>query len=324
MKKRLFCIICAAIFVVFTVLPAMAADGERLFPVGELIVEDPIYTSDPWLLVGEDVFMTDNGGYPASFDNTTDKASFYYLSGGNSMEWLRGDEGCIDCLDRDFAVEYTVDYSEGADGYVALAIAYNYNYYVEVYLAPDLCGDIAIVSGERSTSMLKADGLLKKDDPEALADALTSESEALDKKLNVSVKVSVGESRMPQKIDLYVNGILAGTTNAAFSEAIENLTPSYEQVKGGAFPQNKLGNILAIEISSMSSGRIDGICVYSIGEENGNGADNVDSPTVDQDVKTPDEKNYKALMALGLFFGISMSIIAVSTAAILIVRKKRK
>ncbi len=282
MRKRIIWFICACLIVIsFCSLTAAAENASgagriyTLFNMSGGFIENPIYTSEeigkPWLLVGKDVFMTDDGGYPASFDNIYSKSSFYYMAGSNSG-WPCGDVNCFDHLNCDYVVEYVVSYDENANGCVSMAIAYNYDYYIEVYVSPDGRGDISVIAGESSISALDVESLLDPDDPSGLIFALSGDGNPPDR-FAVSIKVSADENKMPEKIEIYVNGLLAGETNASFSESVENLTPQSEQVENGAFPKDKLGNIVALKISPEATGNINNIYIYWLGDNTEPNAD---------------------------------------------------
>lgn len=275
--KRSFCIVFAlllsiGIFCVAVNAEENAGGADRIYTLfdmnGSFISENPIDTSGvankPWLLVGKDVFMTDNGGYPAPFDNTYEKSSFYYLAGSNSIEWLVSDENYTDYLSDDFVVEYTVDYSEEALGAFSIVFAYNYEYYIEVNIAHNGCGDIAIVTPSGRISVLSADSILNAKDPSGFISALSGEGNTLPEVFAVTLKVSIDENRMPREIQIYINGLEVGKTNAGFAESVTNLTPINNG--SGAFPKDKLGNIVALKVSPGAKGVVNNIYIYSLGE----------------------------------------------------------
>ena len=358
MNKRLLAFVCAMLTVMSLMTISVFAtetDGadkiHTLFGVnGGFIVENPVDTSgttgNPWLLIGKDVFMTDGGNYPAAFNNDGDKASFYYTVGSNSEQWLQG--LYKDCLAEDFVIETTINYSEDSSGYVAVALAYNYDRYIEVYVSPDGRGDIAIDIGDSYISMLDGSAILDRNDPTALITALGGESRALPKTLTLSIKVTLDENRMPRKIDVYVNGLFVGTTGAGFPESVENLTPKYDSTLGGAFPKDKLGNIVALKFTSGAEGEIIRTVVYTLDKANpepltesqrvyaetfGNASFSEETEAVTEHVTEPektsdveeDEYFDDDITALGIWMvSISVCIAAIMTFIILIIRKKVK
>ena len=272
--KKLLCLICALVLSIsaFGVIASAEenSDGaDKIYTLfnmsGGFIVEDPIDTSEttekPWLLVGKDVFMTDNGGYPAPFDNPFETSSFYYLTGSNRIDYV----GDVDSTLRDFAVEYTVNYAEESEGYVAVALSYNYKYYIEAYITPDGRGDIVIVAGENRISALDSASVLSSTDGSRLTDVLSGDGKLPDT-LAVCFKVSVNSNKSPKKIDVYVNGSLVGTTGAGFIESVENFTPEYDRAQAEGEFNDKLGNIIALEFSPAAKGEINNIYVYAIDE----------------------------------------------------------
>ena len=357
MKKRIFAIACICILALNVLcVSASANDGEdivyTLFPMySDFVTEDPVYmgseSGKPWLLIGEDVFMTDNGGYPAEFNNGSGKTSFYYMAGSNSIEWLMQSASYNDKLCSDYVFEYVIDYDEECEAYVSLALAYNYGYYVEVYVTPDGRGDIAIVRGESSISMLDSKGVLNKNSPDALISELAGEGNDLPDKLCISVKVDIDSNRMPKRIDVYINGLYVATTGAGFYESVDNLTPVYDESLG-AFPTDKLGNIIALGFTSGAVGKIDKIQFYTV-EDNSSPRASVQSyyaetygnasfglgnePSVDiMPVEPTDEPtepvvntSFKIIETVFIIIGVAFGVFAVITAIILIIsRKKRK
>ncbi len=349
MKKRLFCLICALLIVTSAFGITAAAENtdgaDKIYTLfdmcGGFIVENPIDTSGttnkPWLLIGKDVFMTDNGGYPAEFDNPNDNPSFYHIAGSN-----RGDQSYNDCLKNDFVVEYVVDYDESAHGSVSIAIAYNYEYYIEAYVSADGSGDIVIVAGENRVSMLDGKSLLDSESGAALVSALCGEGGEIPERLAISIKVSVGEDGMPDEVDIYVNGLLAGNTGVSFAESVDNLAPEYKPEDNGVIPQNKLGNIIALKISEGARGSINSIFVYATDE-------NATSPNADaqkyyaevygnasytqsiaeSSVDNADDDDYEfidydIITNIALTLGISAASIIVIAFIILILRNKIK
>lgn len=285
MNKRLICTICAVLIFLGAFGLTVAADENSggadkihtLFDMRDgFIVENPIdtraETGKPWLLVGKDVFMTDNGGYPAAFENPYDKSSFYYLAGSNSIEWLISDKNYTDYLSNDFIIEYVLNYDETSSGAASMTIAYNYDYYIEVCVLPSGCGDIAIVTPLGSVSALDSESILNADNGEKLISALSGDVNVLPERLAISIKVSLDENKMPEEIEIYINGLLVGKTNGGFAESVENLTPS--TLEGGIFPKDKLGNIVALKVSPAACGEINNIYIYTVGE---NAEPNADS-----------------------------------------------
>lgn len=277
--KRLFCFFCALVLTVSIMGVAVNADdntggADKIYTLfsmdGGFIVENPYdrsqATGNPWLMVGADVFMAESNDYPARFNNEGDKASFYYVVGSNSLEWLRG--SYKDCLSDDYVFEMVLDYDEESEGYAAVTFAYNHEKYIEVYIAPDGRGDIAIDIGEHDISMLDAKSILNREDPSKLIMALSGEDGKLPERLAVSVKVTLNDERMPDKIDVYVNGLFVATTGAGFAESVRNLTPKYDMVADDIFPKDKLGNIVALKFDCGARGEILSAFVYSLDMSN--------------------------------------------------------
>ncbi len=353
MKKRFFIVLCAffaAIGILVLPISASSAAGADKFMLlfdtkGAFIAENPTYTSEanskPWLLIGKDVFMTDNGGYPAPFDNEHESAAFYYLAGSNSIEWLRHDESYTDKLAEDYVIEYVVQYGDGAVSPMSVCIAYNYDYYIEVYIAPSGCGDISIVRGSGSISMLDSSSTLDASDPADLISALGGEGGSLPEELAVSIKVELDEDRMPHKIEVYVNGLAVGVTSAGFGESVDNLTPVYSDDLGGVFPTDKLGDIVALKFASGAYGEVQSIYIYTA-------ADGADKPNLDTQryyaerygnasfdfdaYEQAAEENgndladniidYDVITKVALVFGVASAVIIILALVILIVRKK--
>ena len=356
MKKRIFAIACACVLAlnIFSVCATASEGADILYTLfsmdGGFITEDPVYmggeSGKPWLLIGEDVFMTDNGGYPAEFNNGSGKDSFYYMAGSNSIEWLTQSASYNDQLCRDYVFEYVIDYGNTDGAYVSLALAYNYGHYIDVYVTPDGRGDIAIVRGDKSSSMLDSKSILNQNYPDALISALAVEGESLPEKLCISVKVSIDANRMPRRIDVYINGLYAATTGAGFSESVDNLTPVYDE-SVGTFPSEKLGNIVALRFTNGAVGKIDKIQLYTVGANSnlrveiqeyyassyGNASfETKKEPPcimppdpVTQPTDTVANTSLKIMETVFIIFGVAIGMFAIITVLILIIsRKKRK
>ena len=235
-------------------------DYVRQNPFGK----DEIHKS--WHLNGKNVITNSDTDYPISISNKTGEDSFYYVAGSNSISDLADDETPIRFLENDFTFEYEVTYAHESDGHISLVMAYNYSYYVDAYISSNGTGDISIVTPSGAVSYMDSESILDTQNPDELLRAIygRGKSAVLRDKMIISVRVSVDENKMPEKIHMYLNGCLVAETNGEFALKVKELTPEYTIEYGNTFPEDTLGNIIAIKSSDGSVGQIGSTCVYSV------------------------------------------------------------
>ena len=282
MLKKLASVVSVLLALVF-VCSAQAGASElteeenRLFEMqGESYIKRNPYGSDgssenspsqPLLVLGKDMMVTSSDGkYPLNVNNSSQKPAYYYIAGSNSLELLVQRPDLIDYLDGDYVVEYDLNYADNTEGHVSIALNFNYSYYIDAYLNADGTGDIVICVGGEYYSLLAQESLLGPQSGESLKKALYGEDgNAEDKNINIAVRVTSDENKMPERIDMYVNGLLAASADAEkLAYYTQRYTPEYEIGQSGAFPSDKLGNIIVLKCTVGIRATVDNIRIYSV------------------------------------------------------------
>ncbi len=274
MKKFLITVLLLSCICALALLPASAEQSrETLFSVSDkgAFCVDP----KPWikgagslpLVTGEKDVICENAdrSYPLCFDNSSNADSHYRICGTNTVNSLIRDPALIEYMKDDYAVEYTVKYSDASSGHISVLLAYNSLYYIDVYVNAYGRGDILLCENGKNTSLVKSDSLLSPTDGRNLIDAVLGEEAEtfVGRGINLTLRVGVDEVGMPDSIDLYVNGMLAAQTDSdKMGNNIPRLAPEYELVEGAAFSHATLGNITALNCSSDAVGELEGLAIY--------------------------------------------------------------
>lgn len=277
MKKILTAVILTVLTLslVFSISSNVFAKEDLLLfdKTGDYIRKDPFVDipTQSWLLVGKNVIENSSDKqYPIVIKNSTKENSTYYVAGSNSLDWLANKPEYIDYLKNDFVFEYEIDYETDSNGHISLVLAYNYSYYVDAYVDSNGLGDIKIVADKSETSYIKEESILSPTSNTELINAIFGKGKGavMRDKMMVSVRVSVNENKMPSKLYMYLNGCLVAETNDEFTNKVNELTPVYEMVAGNKFPENTLGNMVAIMATESAHGSIGGVSVYPVDNEN--------------------------------------------------------
>ena len=255
----------------------LSEEENRLFEMqGDSYIKRNPYGSDgssdtspsqPLLVLGKDMMVTSSDGkYPLNVNNSSQKPAYYYIAGSNNIELLMQRPDLIDYLDGDYVVEYDLNYAENTEGHVSIALNFNYSYYIDAYLNADGTGDIVICVGGEYYSLLAQESLLGPQSGEDLKNALYGEDgNAEDKNINIAVRVMSDENKMPERIDMYVNGLLAASADTGkLAYYTQQYTPEYEIGQNGTFPSDKLGNIIVLKCTVGIRATIDNIRIYSV------------------------------------------------------------
>ena len=259
---------------------AVAADVDdsenRLFVMegSEYIKRNPYdsnaKTSAPLLVFGKDKVVTKNeesaNYYPLSINNTSDKNAYYYIAGSNNIELLMQVPQLIDYLKNDYVIEYDISYDSKSSGHVSLLINYNYSYYIDAYVSANGTGDILVCDGKigEYKSIIADGSILDTTNPEGLLSAIYGDKNSDKTSFNVALRVSTGKGGMPEKMDIYVNGLKVASADAGKLKAVaQSYTPEYEIAEGKLFPQNAMGNIIALKCEGNSHAKLDNVRVYS-------------------------------------------------------------
>lgn len=286
MKKRCAFIIAAIMLccVCLTVIgSASETEDLRLFDMkGEYIVKDPNSGEDAqdwYTILGksnenmsrDDNFVTsEKGVYPLEINSSSPRSVYYYLAGSNNIDEVLTDHPeYLDYLENDFVIEYDVKYEDLDNSRISIVHSFNYKYFIDAYISPDGSGDIAAVSPEGETSLLSSGSMLDPNDGKELVAALYGKEreDLTDVYVNIAVRVSVNNDKMPEAIEIYINGLKAGEADKeSLSSFVEDHTPEYEIKKGEVFPKETLGNIVALKCDSETKCQLDNIRIYNVDE----------------------------------------------------------
>ena len=277
-KKKLLISLVACLLLSLTAVGAFATEDTppiTLFDMnGDYVKYNPFgggESTESWHLIGADSILNgDDRTYPISFKNGTYRDSYYYVAGSNGIENSTLFENLTSFYENDFAIEYELKYNADSTGYVSVAIAYNYESYIDAYISCDGTGDIRIVSPEGTSSVLDSGSILSISDSSNLIRAIygNGKSVKLMDTIMVSLRVTVNENKVPKKIDMYLNGCLVAETDGSFEDKVEALTPEYTLGDSKEFPYGKLGHIIALKATAGVDCSVNSLALYSVKSEN--------------------------------------------------------
>lgn len=224
-----------------------------------------------WNLLGPDAIENVHREYPISFTNNSEvDSAYYYVAGSNNISALAQFESLIAFLENDYVVEYELEYDRTSEGYISVVVAYNYSYYIDAYISCDGTGDICIVTGDGAKSVMDVESILSSESADNLISAVygNGKSVRFAEKIMVSVRVTSNDNGMPEKIDMYLNGCHVASTNESFSDEVASLTPEYPLDATKGFPEDKLGNIIAIKAGAGVDCNLNSLCLYTVDSNN--------------------------------------------------------
>ena len=306
-KKLLVCLAACLVLSLFTVGVCATEDKlpPMLFDTDELIKYNPYGGGDggiAWQLMGPDSIENVKREYPISFTNSADKDSFYYVAGSNNVANSPVYENLVAFLDNDFVVEYELEYGNSNGGHVSVSLAYNYEYYIDAYIAGDGVGDICIVTPNGEKSVMDSESILSPESADDLLGAIYGKGKSVRfaDAIMVSVRVTVNDKKMPKRIDMYLNGCHVAYTDEGFEDEVNALTPESIDVNSG-YPTDKLGNLVAIRATKGADCNMNSLFLYAVdGEQTAPIEDSLEYykytygnasyiPKVEEDEETSDE-----------------------------------
>lgn len=272
LKKNLLVFLAAClIFSIFTVNVCANEDMLTLFDSEGLIKHNPYGGGDggiAWQLMGPDSIENVEREYPISFINSSDRDSFYYVAGSNNVASSPVYENLVAFLDNDFVVEYELEYGDRNGGHISVALAYNYEYYIDAYISGDGTGDICIVTPSGEKSVMDSESILSSDSADNLLAAIYGKGKSVRfaDSIMVSVRVTVNERKMPKRIDMYLNGCHVAYTAEGFEDEVNALTPESIDLNAG-YPEDKLGNLVAIRATKDVDCNVNTLFTYAVNNE---------------------------------------------------------
>lgn len=273
-KKLLVCLAACLILSLFTVSVCATEDKlpPMLFDTDEIIKYNPYGGGDggiAWQLMGPDSIENVNREYPISFTNSSDRDTFYYVAGSNNVAISPVYENLVAFLDNDFVVEYELEYGARNGGHISVALAYNYEYYIDAYISGDGTGDICIVTPSGEKSVMDSESILSSKSADDLLVAIYGKGKSVRfaDAIMVSVRVTVNENKMPKRIDMYLNGCHVAYTDEGFEDEVNALTPESVDANSG-YPTDKLGNLVAIRVSEDADCDMNSLYLYAVDSEN--------------------------------------------------------